>query len=86
MLSINVLFASIAVVASFIVAMACTDCLVLSYFYLKVKPMALELLYKSRTQFSFSLRPSIMSTHMMIFSAIYSKVLFEIILYSGLGV
>ena len=73
-------------VDSFLVAMTCSDCLTSLKFDYKVHPMALDLSGKSKLKSSFSMRPFMMSTQIVIISAIYSRVLFKILPCSGLWV
>ena len=78
--------ASITMVDSFLETMTCDDCLTMSNFDLELHLMALYLLEKALPQYSLFMRPSMMSNQMVIIYAIYSRVLFEIIPLSGLGV
>ena len=79
------IYASFTMVSSFFEATNYADCLNSSMFDFKVHLMALELSYKARTQSSFSIRPSMMLTQMVIAHVIYYRVLFEILPCSGLG-
>ena len=80
------IYALITIVSSYIAYITCADCLTSSKFDVKVHSMALDMSDKSRIQSTFSMRPSIMLTQMVIIYAICSKVLFEIMPCSGIGV
>ena len=79
------IYAYITMVSIFLADMTCSDCLALSKFYLKVHPMALELTDNTSKESSFFMRPSMMLTQMVVIPDIYSRLLFEILPWSGLG-
>ena len=79
------IYALITIVSSYIAYITCADFLTSSKFDVKVHSMALDMSDKSRIQSTFSMRPSIMLTQMVIIYAIYSRLLFEILSCSGLG-
>ena len=79
------IYAPIKMVDRFLADMTCSNCLTLSNFDPELHMMKLELSDKARTQSSFFMRPSMMLTQMVVIPDIYSRLLFEILPWSGLG-